>query len=99
MIFFTVSFSRFTPSRVQFGNPETSRENQAIRANLRIDSREPGHLRSEPESKCRELRIAVVVLMLVSVFHPSRMTSIGNLECPQEHHGTQDQRGLREACT
>ena len=29
---------------VQFGNPETIRENQAIRANLRIDSRESGHL-------------------------------------------------------
>ena len=31
---------------VQFGNPKTIRENQAIRANLRIDSREPGHLES-----------------------------------------------------
>ena len=30
--------------RVQFGNPETIRENQVIRANLRIDSRESGHL-------------------------------------------------------
>ena len=30
---------------VQFGNPATIRENQAIRANLRIDSRESGHLR------------------------------------------------------
>ena len=30
---------------VQFGRPETIRENQAIRANLRIDSRESGHLR------------------------------------------------------
>ena len=30
---------------VQFGNPETIRENQAIRANLRIDSRKSGHLR------------------------------------------------------
>ena len=29
---------------VQFGNPETIRENQAMRANLRIDSRESGHL-------------------------------------------------------
>ena len=29
---------------VQFGNPETIRENQTIRANLRIDSRESGHL-------------------------------------------------------
>ena len=32
---------------VQFGNSETIRENQAIRANLRIDSRESGHLRTE----------------------------------------------------
>ena len=29
---------------VQFRNPEMIRENQAIRANLRIDSRESGHL-------------------------------------------------------
>ena len=29
---------------VQLGNPETIRENQAIPANLRIDSRESGHL-------------------------------------------------------
>ena len=29
---------------VQFGNPATIRENQTIRANLRIDSRESGHL-------------------------------------------------------
>ena len=28
---------------VQFGNPETIRENQAIRANLRIDPHESGH--------------------------------------------------------
>ena len=28
---------------VQFGNPETIRENRVIRANLRIDSRESGH--------------------------------------------------------
>ena len=41
----------FWPSRsairkkgVRFGDPETIRENQAIRANLRIDSRESGHL-------------------------------------------------------
>ena len=32
---------------VRFSNPETIRENQAIRANLRIDSRESGHLRSK----------------------------------------------------
>ena len=32
---------------VQFRNPETIRENQAIRANLRIDLRESGHLSSE----------------------------------------------------
>ena len=31
---------------VEFGKPETIRKNQAIRANLRIDSRESGHLRS-----------------------------------------------------
>ena len=31
---------------VQFGNPEAIRENQAIHANLQIDSRESGHLRS-----------------------------------------------------
>ena len=32
--------------RAPFGDPETIRENQAIRANLRIDSRESGHLSS-----------------------------------------------------
>ena len=45
-------FAMFSPSKrdlqrrgeVQFGNPETIRENQAIRANLQIDSRESGHL-------------------------------------------------------
>ena len=44
-------FASFSPRSVirkkgvQLGNPETIRENQAIRANLRIDSRESGHLR------------------------------------------------------
>ena len=40
-------FRNFYPppeARVQFGDPETIRENQAIRANLQIDSRESGHL-------------------------------------------------------
>ena len=36
--------ARFAKKGVQFGNPETIRESQAIRANLRIDSRESGHL-------------------------------------------------------
>ena len=35
---------RFGKKGVQFGNPETIRENQAIRANLRIDLCESGHL-------------------------------------------------------
>ena len=35
---------RDSQKRVQFGDPETIRENQVIRANLRIDSRESGHL-------------------------------------------------------
>ena len=39
---------------VQFGNPETIRENQAIRANLRIDSRESGH--TSPEGLERHLQ-------------------------------------------
>ena len=34
---------------VQFWNPETIRENQAMRANLRIDSRESGHLSIGPQ--------------------------------------------------
>ena len=33
-------------ARVEFGDPETIRENQAIRANLRIDSHKSGHLRT-----------------------------------------------------
>ena len=45
-------FAGFSPPKrdsqkgVQFGNPKTIRENQAIRANLWIDSRESGHLRA-----------------------------------------------------
>ena len=45
-------FATFSPPKrdsqkgVQFESPETIRENQAIRTNLRIDSRESGHLRS-----------------------------------------------------
>ena len=35
---------QFAKKRVQFGNPETIRENQVMRANLRIDLREAGHL-------------------------------------------------------
>ena len=35
---------------VQFGNPKTIRENQATRVNLRIDSRESGHLSPYPLS-------------------------------------------------
>ena len=44
------------PKRDSFGNPEMIRKNQAIRANLRIDSRESGHLR------------VAVLLSLVPVF-------------------------------
>ena len=36
--------ARSAKTGVQFGNAKTIRENQAIRANLRIDSRESGHL-------------------------------------------------------
>ena len=36
--------ARFAKKGVQFGNPQAIRENQAVRANLRIDSRESGHL-------------------------------------------------------
>ena len=36
--------ARFAKEEVEFGNPETIRENQAIRANLRIGLRESGHL-------------------------------------------------------
>ena len=36
--------ARFAQKGVLFGNPDTIRKNQAIRANLRIDSRESGHL-------------------------------------------------------
>ena len=36
----------FAKKGLQFGKPETIRENQAIRANLQIDSRESGHLRA-----------------------------------------------------
>ena len=46
-------FANFRPPKrdsqkkgVQFGNPETIRENQAIRANLQIDSREQGLFRT-----------------------------------------------------
>ena len=44
-------FAIFSPPKrgsqkkgAQFGNPEMNRANQAIRANLRIDSSESGHL-------------------------------------------------------
>ena len=50
-------FANFSPPKtrkcdshkkgVQFGNPDTIRKNQAIRANLRIDWRESGHLSVE----------------------------------------------------
>ena len=36
--------ARFAKKGVRFGNPETIRENQAIRSNLQIDSRESVHL-------------------------------------------------------
>ena len=39
--------ARFAKKGAQFGNPEAIRENQAIRANLRIDSCESGHLNME----------------------------------------------------
>ena len=46
---------------VQFGNPETIRENHAIRTNLRIDSREvqaifPEKTRFRENQTCTELR-------------------------------------------
>ena len=40
---------------VRFGNRETIRENQAIRANLRIDSRESGHLKSDSFSHLKQI--------------------------------------------
>ena len=52
----------FSPARairkkgVRLGNPETIRENQAIRANLRIDSRESGHLSTMWEFLGKEKR-------------------------------------------
>ena len=41
--------ARFAKKGVQFGNPEMIRENPAIRANLRSDSRKSGHLSRSPE--------------------------------------------------
>ena len=49
---------------VQFGNPETIRENQAIRANLRIDSRESGHLRNTPPLSFSGSQASVVYTLL-----------------------------------
>ena len=52
-------FALFSPQSairnkgVQFGKPETIRENQAIRANLRIDSRESGHLSRTSKRRAR----------------------------------------------
>ena len=46
LIFFAPR-SAIRKKEVQFGNPETIRENQAIRANLRIYSRESGRLSSQ----------------------------------------------------
>ena len=51
--------------RVQFGNPATIRENQAMRANLRIDLRESGHLSAQPS-----LQFIWFFMLLVRVFHP-----------------------------
>ena len=42
---FLVPETRFAKKGVQLGNPKAIRANQAIHANLRIDSRELGHLR------------------------------------------------------
>ena len=41
---FCPSIRAIRKTGVQLGNPETIRENQAIQANLRIDSHESGHL-------------------------------------------------------
>ena len=49
ILFFSVVFlAFFKKTRKGRTGPETIRENQAIRANLRIDSRESGHLSSKP---------------------------------------------------
>ena len=53
----------FLKKGVQFGNAEMIRENQKIRANLRIDSRESGHLSltgnaEEVEKSCHPLGAA-----------------------------------------
>ena len=48
--------ARFAKKGRQFGNPETIRKNQAIRANLRIDSRESGHLRKK--LRCRKVPLS-----------------------------------------
>ena len=50
---------------VQFGNAETIRENQAIRANLRIDSRESGHLSSERRGRFPAQRLSVLLPLIV----------------------------------
>ena len=56
---------------VQFRNPETIRENQAIRANLQIDSRESGHLSARINTSSRHRCMHAKISTQVSL-QPSR---------------------------
>ena len=63
--------ARFAKKGVQCGNPETIRENQAIRGKLRIDSRESGHLRRNlhDHSLNTTLTLGALPVIFNEIFH------------------------------
>ena len=70
---FFVPQNAFRKQGVQFGNPEMIRTNRAIRANLRIDSRESGHCSCcEKSGVSCTFRLSKLLLCCVCNEHPTR---------------------------
>ena len=82
---------------VQFGNRETIRENQAIRANLRIDSRESGHLRPKElvSQNKNNLKKRLFLSLFSSVFLEDQniLASENEKKCLRQNHASKDARG------
>ena len=80
---------------IQFGNPETIRENHAIRANLRIASRESGHLSWRTVSRKMKQNcpapfgagpsalLFCIFLLMAFIGHIRRATRIPNAPSPE----------------
>ena len=70
---------------VRFGNAATIRENQAMRANLRIDSRELGHLSSVTSSRKFGQKLSHHVMPKVLVLKAQGRHVMGQILAGKDH--------------